>query len=233
MKKLFFVSCCCLPLISFCQNKGLLDSINTIIGPQYSVSIDSEPSYHLYNAVIEKDLTGDGVKEIIVASSNVDTASELNKIFILARKRAGGFVIIDSSDAYFVDGSGPYIDIKGSAMVVTHNFPRGRNSITYEFTKGIDKYFMSKLSYSDIEPNNPDYDHGVSITQVFDLKTKVLTIKTSLRSNATEKIVKQKTKELNQKLPQGTHLSLANMDDPYNYDVFITEGELYRQMMTY
>ena len=233
MKKFSFLVCVCLPVLSFCQNKELLDSINNIIGPKYSVSIDSVPSYHLYNSVIETDLTGDGVKEIIVACSNVDTASELNKIFILARKRAGGFVIIDSSDSYFVDGSGPYIEIKGSNLIITHNFPRGHNSITYDFNRGIDKYFMSKLYYTNIEPNNPDYDHGISLNEVFDLQTRVLTLKSSLRSYSTDKITKQKTKEISQKIPRGLHLSLANMDDPYNYDVFITEGKLYYQMMNY
>ncbi len=232
MKKILIVIGLCIPVFSFCQSSELIDSVNKVIGPDYAFEVDTIPSYHLYNNIIEAYITGNGVKEIVVAASNVDSASELNKIFILARRNKK-LVIIDSSAAYYVDGSGPYIKLKGSTLTVTHNFPRGYNSTVYRFNSASKRYFLTKIYYSSIEPNNPDYDHSINVNQVYDVNTQSLALKTSLRAYADDKITKEKTKEISQKLPKGVGLALTKLDDPYNYDVFLTEGKLFNQLMKY
>jgi hypothetical protein len=68
-KNLFIFICIVLPFSSFGQSRKLVDSINKVIGPRYVLDVDTALEYNSYNSFNEVDLTGDGVKEIIIAAA--------------------------------------------------------------------------------------------------------------------------------------------------------------------
>jgi len=233
MKKLLFFLCYCLPLGAFCQSKGLADSVNYAIAPRYVFEADTVAgTYHKFNLIAEAGIVRGRGKMLVVVAGNADSTVELNKIFVLCRNN-DGLVIVDSSAAFTVGELGPRVDVKGNLILVTHDFEKGLNRLVYVYNNTLGRYMLQKLYYSNEVTGYGDEDHAVSMVQEYSVPRQALTLKTLFRSFTTGQIDKVKKREIAQKLPPGTALSLRKMADPYDFDVFLTEGTLYERMVIY
>jgi hypothetical protein len=232
MKTLFTFVCIYLPALSFCQRSGLVDSINFAIDTNYIVNLDTLPNFHKFNLLEETPLKPGGLKQIVAVATNADSTTELNKIFILQKKH-GDWFIIDSSAAFDAGYLGPYVELKGNYLFVVHNFDQGFIRLQYYFNSSLNRYRLSKIYYNVIQDNYPNNDHSLNLTEEYDIEEQSLTLKSIFRNYSDGAIVKQKTKVISEKLPAGTRLNLSKMKDPYDYDVFLTEGTVYKQMVKY
>jgi len=233
MKKLLIFLCFYVPLGVFCQSRGLVDSVNYAIAPRYVFEADTVAgTYHKFNLIAEAGIVRGRGKMLVVVAGNADSSVELNKVFVLSRNN-DGLVIVDSSAAFTVGELGPRVDVKGSKILVTHDFEKGLNRLTYVYDNDLSRFMLQKLYYSNVVPGYGEDDHAVSMVQEYSVAAQVLSIKSSFRNFTTGKVDKIKKKAISQKIPAGTSLSLRKMSDPYDYDVFLTEGTLYDQMVKY
>ncbi len=233
MKKLLIFICYCFPIGAFCQSSGLVDSVNYAIGPRYFFEADTvEGSYHKFNLIAEAGIKRGRGKLLVVVAGNTDSTVELNKIFVLCRNN-DGLVIIDSSAAFTVGDLGPRVEVRGNKILVTHDFEKGLDRLTYVYNNNLSRFSLQKVYYSNVVPGYADDDHAVNMVQEYSVAGQALTIKSTFRNFTTGQVDKIKKREINQKLPPGTTLSLRKMSDPYDYDVFLTEGHLYEQMVKY
>jgi len=222
-----------IPALSFCQSSGLIDSVNEAIGPEYVFEADTvADTYHRFNLIVESGIKQGGAKLLVVVAGNADSSLELNKIFILARKD-DELEIIDSSASYTVGDLGPYIQVKGNKLLISHDFEKGLNRLTYTFNNSLNRYVLSKLYYSNIVHSYNEDDHAVNLVEEYTVADQSLALKSSFRNYSNGKIDKVKTREISKQLPLGTALGLRKMNDPYDYDIFLTEGSLYKQMIKY
>jgi hypothetical protein len=233
MKTLVAFLCLFVPALCFCQTGDLIRSVNYAIGPEYVLNMDSVPSFHIFNLCTEAKLIAGDPSYVVVEASNADSSAELNKIFILERDVNDNLEIIDSSAAFDIGFLGPHIDVKGNTLTVTHNFDKGSAIAIYHFNSAQRRFMLVKLRYNVSEQNYPDYDHSVNLNQEYDVESHQLTLKSWLYNYNSGKADKQKTKALTVTPQEKFSLRLDKMKDPYDYDVFLTEGKVYNQMMKY
>jgi hypothetical protein len=220
-KNLLIFICVYLPFVSFGQSRQLVDSINKVIGPGYVLDVDTALEYHSYNSFNEVDLSGDGVKEIIIAAAKIDTVenTDTNRIFVLERKD-NQLHVLESSADYDVDGRGPSIGVHGRSLTVTHSFHHGMNDITFQFNRQVKKYVLVTIGAAGVSPNTPEQGQYTSFVNEYDVKKQIFTKATTIGSYEDESKEKTKTTKSTKKLPETISLNLGDLKDPSEYDVF-------------
>ncbi len=217
------------PFEGFGQSRGSIDSINKVIGPNYSVKGYVE-TINVY-----------GGKQFVFMAEGFGEGRDMRKIFVL-KKEQNKLTIFDSSAAFECVSTCGLV-VKGDSIIVGDGFSHGSCELIYKLDPVSQKFALIKLKSSKIietykqgnaDGGAVDLAYIVEYIEAYDVLKQELRLESVISNAGSDSGMVHKEKIIQRKMPN-LKTSLKGMKEPQDHGEVFNYGDdkVYKYMTSY